>query len=129
MPPKTENNLFTVQDEMGLIEDLNSKGELLSFSHTQEMAWELLFNFGFSRTAVINSDLASRKQVDTVIRNQKRGRMLHQPGRRNILDYVELQELYDWIDFRIYRHEQPKGWEVENEVFVLQFFFVCLIIS
>jgi hypothetical protein len=32
------------------------------------------------------------------------------------LDYDELQELYDWIDYRIYRHEQPKGYEVENEV-------------
>jgi hypothetical protein len=108
--------IFNLQDEIDLIKAKFQDGEFENFANTQEIAHEMLFDFGFCQKAVIESQLASRKQVATVIRNNKKGRLLHQPGRRSILNYDELQELYDWIDYRIYRHEQPKGYEVENEV-------------
>ena len=103
------SRLFSKEDDFELIKMKYDAGEFESFANTQEVARELLFDFGYSRGAVIDSGKASRRQVDTVIRNQKNGRLLHQPGRRSILDYAELMELYDWIDYRIYRHEQSRG--------------------
>jgi hypothetical protein len=98
---------------------IGAKIRLGEFKHvigTQDLADELIYDFGYSQVAVVKSQAATLAQVNTVVRNYKNFRPLHKIGGESKLRLLEMMRLKSWIDARILRHEQPTPVEIRAKV-------------
>jgi hypothetical protein len=109
-------NKERIEREIKVILEMEKSYQIEHDRDSPELAIELHYELGFSYTAIIKSKIVSENTMDKANKSFRNRRPIGQVGGRNILNRLEFLVLKDWIEEKIALHEQPKAFEIEDQV-------------